>query len=169
MSCLPRVREVRTFRQLTAAVRDHVTITRSILLISILATMACAGKQVHVARLPEDPSAAVSAFLDAVKAKDLVAMGDLWGSDRGPANTWMNADELQKRLVVIHTVLAHDSYAVQPGEHPGGSEQERVVRVQLTRGRCTPVVPFTTRQYRGRWIVGAIDLDAAGNPARQCP
>jgi hypothetical protein len=169
MSCLPRVREVRTFRQLTAAVRHYVTITRSMLLISILASTACAGKRSSPASLPEDPSAAVATFLDAVRAKDLTAMGALWGSDRGPANDWMKSDERQKRLVVIQTHLVHDSYAIQPGVLPGGSEQERVVRVQLTRGRCTPVVPFTARQYRGRWIVSAIDLEAAGNPARPCP
>jgi len=146
-----------------------VTITRSVFLICILATAACGGKRANLADLATDPTGAVSAFLDAVKANDLVAMGDLWGSDRGPANGWMNADERQKRLAVMRSVLVHDRYAVQPGVRPGTTAQERVVRVQLTRGRCTPVVPFTAREYRGRWIVSAIDLEAAGNPARRCP
>lgn len=146
-----------------------MTITRSILLISILASSACGGKQSHSATLAEDPPAAVTAFLGAVKANDLVAMGNLWGSDRGPANGWMNADERQKRLTVMQRVLVHDRFVIQPGLQPGSSAQERVVRVQITRGRCTPVVPFTVREYRGRWIVSAIDLDAAGNPARRCP
>lgn len=156
-------------RQLIAAVRHNVTITRSILLISILASTACGGKRANPASLPQDPTGAVSAFLDAVKAKDLDAMGSLWGSDRGPARVWMNADDLHKRLTVMQTILVHERYALQAGPLPGRSAQERVVRVQLTRGRCTPVVPFTTREYQGRWIVSDIDLAAAGNPARRCP
>ena len=144
-------------------------LTRSILLISILASAACAGKRADSAHLPPDPAAAVQDFLAAVKANDLEAMGSLWGSDRGPANEWMKPDELQKRLTVIRSMLVHDGAAIEPGTRPGSSPAERVVRVRLRRGRCTPVVPFTTRQYQSRWMVAAIDLDAAGNPARRCP
>jgi hypothetical protein len=80
----------------------------------------------------------------------------------------MKNDELQKRLTVMRSVLVHDSFAIEPGTRPGSDSDERVIRVRLTRGNCTPVVPFTARQYRGRWIVSAIDLEAAGNPARSC-
>lgn len=146
-----------------------MTITRSVLLISILASTACGGKRVDLATLPPDPTAAVSGFLDAVKANDLARMGALWGSDRGPANDWMDPEERHMRLTVIQRTLVHDRYALQAGLAPGRTARERVVRVQLTRGRCTPVVPFTVLELRGRWIVSAIDLDAAGNPARQCP
>ena len=146
-----------------------MTTTRSILLISILACAACAGKRTDAGNLPSDPAAAVREFLTAVKANDLTAMGDVWGSSRGPANTWMKNDELQKRLTVMRAVLVHDSFAIDPGTFPGNASEERVVRVRLTRGNCTPVVPFTAREYRGRWIVSAIDLEAAGNPARPCP
>ena len=146
-----------------------MTITRSAFLISILASVACAGKQTDPGHLPSEPTAAVREFLDAVKANDLTIMGSLWGSDRGPASTWMKSDELQKRLMVMRSVLIHDSVAIEPGSVPGSAPEERVIRVRLTRGRCTPVVPFTTRQYRGRWLVSSIDLQAAGNPARSCP
>jgi hypothetical protein len=146
-----------------------VTITRSLVLLSILASTACTGKRADPAALPADPAGAVAAFLDAVKARDLAAMGGVWGSDRGPARDWMNADDLHKRLTVMHSILVHDRYAIQPGTLPGREAQERVVRVQIVRGRCMPVVPFTTREYRGRWIVSDIDLAAAGNPARACP
>jgi hypothetical protein len=144
-------------------------LTRSILLVSILASTACAGKRGGSAHLAADPQGAVREFMAAVKANDLVAMGSLWGSDKGPANDWMKNDELQKRLTVIRTVLVHDSLTIEPGTLPGNSEAERVVRVRLMRGRCTPVVPFTTRHYQTRWLVAAIDLDAAGNPVRPCP
>lgn len=156
-------------RQLTTGVRPHVTITRSVFLISILASAACAGKRTDPAHLPSEPTAAVREFLDAVKANDLKRMGTLWGSNRGPASTWMKGDELQKRLTVMRSVLVHDSVAIETGSAPGGAPEERVVRVRLTRKGCTPVVPFTARQYRGRWLVSSIDLQAAGNPARSCP
>lgn len=135
----------------------------------ILACSACAGKSVSTAPLPSDPVTAVQQFLAGVKANDLAAMGDAWGSDRGPASGWMDANQLHQRLAVMQRVLAFETYSIgQDGVQAGRSDSERIVRVQLSRNGCAPVVPFTTRRYRDGWLVSAIDLDAAGNPQRSC-
>lgn len=146
-----------------------MTIPRVLFPILILATSACGGKRVDPAGLPTEPEAAVREFMAGVRANDLVVMGGVWGSNKGPASAWMPADELQKRLTVIRSYLTHATWDLEPGGAlPGHSSSERIVRVRLNRDGCAPVVPFTTLQYRGRWIVSAIDLDAAGNPARPC-
>jgi hypothetical protein len=147
-----------------------VTRFRTIALASILATFGCGGKPVPTGTLPSDPVAAVEQFLAAVKANDLAAMGAVWGSSRGPANAWMAADYREKALTVMRATLVHESYALDPaGTRPGSASGERIVRVQLLRNNCRPVVPFTALRYRDGWLVSNIDLNAAGNPRRPCP
>ena len=137
--------------------------------ILILACSACAGKSPSVTPLPSDPVTAVQQFLAGVKANDLGAMGDVWGSDRGPANAWMEPNMLHQRLAVMQRVLTYETYAIGPeGVRPGDTANLRIVRVQLARNGCKPVVPFTVRRYGDGWLVSAIDLDAAGNPERSC-
>ncbi|MDP2481812.1 MAG: hypothetical protein Q8W45_00895 [Candidatus Palauibacterales bacterium] len=147
-----------------------MTNSRLALLAFILASFGCAGKSSPSTPLPSGPTAAVEQFLAAVKANDLRTMGELWGSDKGPANNWMDQDYREKALTVMRMTLVHDSYAIDPaGTLPGGSERERVVRVQLRRNNCRPTVPFTTLHYQDGWLVTNIDLEAAGNPRRPCP
>jgi len=161
-------------------------LTRSILLISILASAACAGKRADSAHLPPDPAAAVQDFLAAVKANDLEAMGSLWGSDRGPANEWMKPDELQKRLTVIRSMLVHDGAAIEPGTrpgsspaearalHPGGAVHDAAVPEPVDRGRhrprsrgqpgpIVPVGPYSVSSSR----MPAVDLGCRN--AMRCP
>jgi len=147
-----------------------VTASRPILLTFILATFGCGGKSVPPGTLPADPVAVVEQFLAAVKANDLEAMGNLWGSSRGPANNWMAADTREKALTVIRATLAFEGYAVDPaGTRLGDSSRERIVRVQLRRNNCQPTVPFTALRVGDGWLVSDIDLAAAGNPRRPCP
>jgi hypothetical protein len=135
----------------------------------MLACAACGGKQVATGSLPSDPTAAVEQFLAGVDANDVRAMSRVWGSSKGPAANWMDADEMQKRLSVVRSYLVHESYVIEPGEPVRGIKSgERTIRVQLTRLGCRPVVPFTVLRVGDGWLVSAIDLEAAGNPARQC-
>ncbi|MDH4043517.1 MAG: hypothetical protein OEY20_11610 [Gemmatimonadota bacterium] len=146
-----------------------MTNSRLAFLALILASSACGGKRVDPMGLPTEPVAAVRQFMEGVRANDLAVMGGVWGSSKGPATAWMNSEELQKRLMVVRSYLSHETYGIEPGGAlPGNSSGERMVRVRLNRRGCAPVVPFTTLQYRGRWLVSAIDLEAAGNPARPC-
>ncbi|MFQ5705092.1 MAG: hypothetical protein ACE5HT_13860 [Gemmatimonadales bacterium] len=136
-----------------------------------LAVSSCAGAP--SVPPPASPEATVRGFLNAVKANSLVAMGELWGTNDGPASKRMKPDVLHQRLTVIKAYLEHEKFQVVPR---GGMTQqlsvapgERVVYVQLTRKGCAPVVPFTLTQYKGGWLIRSIDLEAGGNPIRRCP
>lgn len=130
--------------------------------------VGCGGSRVH--ELGPDPGAerAVIAFLDAVRAKSLAGMAELWGTSRGPAMQSMPRDELQKRLTVMQIYLEHERYQILPSELVQTSSPNQTIRVRLTRAGCTPVVPFTVVRYRDRWLVESVDLTAVGNPAVPC-
>ena len=118
---------------------------------------------------PASPEAAVRGFLDAVSANSLSRMGELWGSSRGPARSYMKHDELEQRLTIIRTYLQHDKYEILESQGaPATLAGGRTVRVRLDRGGCAPVVPFTLVPYAGGWLISNIDLAQAGNPARRC-
>lgn len=109
--------------------------------------------------------------MNAVRANSLRTMGELWGSSRGPASTYMRADELEQRLVVIRTFLEHEQFELLEPQVGAlrGDGREQVIQVRLTRKGCTPVVPVTLVPYRRGWLISSVDLAAAGNPARRCP
>ncbi len=130
---------------------------------------ACGGSSTVVP--PVSPEAAVRSFLNAVKANSRTAMGELWGSARGPARSYMKSDELDQRLTIIRTYLDHETFEILESQvaAPAGPDGRRSVPVRLTRRGCAPVVPFTVVPYGGGWLVSDIDLSAAGNPQRTCP
>jgi hypothetical protein len=119
---------------------------------------------------PSSPEAAVRGFMNAVRANSLGVMGELWGSRRGPARSYLPAHELEQRLIVIRTYLDHESFEILESQSalPRAADQ-RIVEVRLTRKGCRPVVPFTLIPYKRGWLISNIDIAAAGNPARTCP
>jgi hypothetical protein len=132
----------------------------------------CGRPESTIAPAPQDPAVLIEQFMAAVKANDLSTLGNLWGTAKGPASRTMARDDrsredLHKRLVIIQSYLAHESYRIVPGT-PATPSGEPLVQVQLTRRGCTPVVPFTLVRYREGWLVSSIDLAAAGNPAIPC-
>lgn len=136
----------------------------------LLLTAACGGGNPGSAISPGDPEAAVRSFMDAVKANNIAGMGEHWGTSRGPATRTMNPEEMSQRLTVMRTFLLHERYEFAPRNvvDPTDSSQ-RILDVRITRGNCQPVVPFTVVRWQTGWLVKAIDLAAAGNPARPCP
>src|SRR6185503_7494447 len=133
------------------------------------AAPACSGKRPVTAAPSGNPETAVRAFLAAVEANDLVKMEQLWGTERGPAATYMDAKDAEQRLTVIRTFLAHEKFEFdQPNSVDPTNVTQRIVRVRLTRKGCQPVVPFTTVQWKEGWLVKDISLADAGNPARSC-
>jgi hypothetical protein len=130
--------------------------------------LACGGGRETLA--PSSPEAAVRTFMNAVRANSLSTMGELWGSARGPARSYMPAGELEQRLIVIRTYLEHESFEIlEPQSALPRAPNQRIVEVRLTRKGCRPVVPFTLIPYKGGWLISNIDIAAAGNPARSCP
>ncbi len=116
--------------------------------------------------LPVDPQVTVTRFMSAVEAKNLVAMGQLWGTTRGPAVEKMDPADLEKRLTVMQRYLTHDEYEVRAGAMAG--DRLRSYQIQLTRAGCVHTVPFELVRLGGGWLVSNIDLTQAGNPAREC-
>ena len=133
-----------------------------------LATTACGAH--HVTTIaPTDPETAVRSFLNAVKSSNMGTLRELWGSERGPASTYLDSKQVEQRLTVIKTYLEHDRFEfAQPNEVDPANSAQRIVRVRLTRNGCQPVVPITTVRWGAGWLVKNIDLSAAGNPARPC-
>jgi hypothetical protein len=138
------------------------------LVATVLLGTGCGHRPATVGTTPTDPATVVERFMAAVKANDLPTMGRLWGTAKGPAAQSMPRDQLDKRLTVIQSYLLHDSLTILPGTEPESASNERVVRVQLMRLGCAPVVPFTLVRYRDGWLIREIDLEAAGNPKRPC-
>ena len=119
---------------------------------------------------PSEPTEAVQQFLAAVKDSNLTAMGNLWGNEHGPASSYMDAQELRKRLTVIQIYLQHESFEFDPAGvlTISGTEDTRAVPVRLLRAGCIATVPFQLVPWSGRWLITDIDLTAVGNPARAC-
>ncbi len=89
--------------------------------------------------------AAIDAFMAAIKAQDLQALGAIWGTPNGPARNRLSSDVLQERELTMLCYLHHDSYTVlsnAPGMNGG-----RTYSVQL--------------KYKGLSHVGQFDVGRA--------
>ena len=130
---------------------------------------------------PQSPNDAVSNFMSAVKANDLTRMGNLFGSPRGPASTYMNRDYLNRQLQTIHKYWDHSGYRVIEGPLPAAAinptfknvpsaDRMRDYRIELQRSTgCVQVALLTVVQTdQGGWLVYDAHLESVGNPAARC-
>jgi len=141
--------------------------------LAVILALGGLGCQSHPSTLMPSPptvDTALSGFLDAVKANDLSRMGSFWGTERGPAATWMQADELKKRLTIIQLYLDHDGYRVVEGPLAvPGHDDERTFRVELERRGCNVVVPLDLIQAKsGAWLVLDAHLESVSSPTQAC-
>lgn len=143
----------------------------SLVLLVLLAAVAACGGGAPQAPSPSSPSDALAGFLDAVRQNDLGRMGQLWGSERGPAAGWMEASELNKRVAVIQKYLAHGGYRVVEGPMPvPGNARMMSFRVELRRDDCLHIQPIdVVRVSRGGWVVQDVHLGDATSPVQACP
>jgi hypothetical protein len=116
-------------------------------------------------------NASVTQFLAAVKANDLKRMGELWGTERGPAAESMNPDVLRQRVTVIQKYLDHTGYRVIEGPLlVPGHDDRRTYRVELQRTNCNQVLPLEVIKTKsGGWLVYDVHLESAGSPSGRCP
>ncbi|HET8712928.1 MAG TPA: hypothetical protein VFM23_04510 [Gemmatimonadales bacterium] len=105
-----------------------------------------------------------------MKANDQKRMGELWGTERGPAAGSMNANVLRQRLTVIQKYLDHTGYRVIEGPLPiSGRDDLRSYRVELQRSNCSQVLPIdVVRTRSGGWLVYDVHLESAGSPVGRC-
>jgi len=147
----------------------------------VLAGFGCGGAQRPGMLTPQTPNEALSKFMDAVKANDLTRMGDLWGSERGPASTYMDRNNLKRQLTTIQIYWNHTGYRVIEGpvaaqplnptfKNVPNADRLRDFRVDLQRpSGCSQAAPITlVRTNSGGWLVYDVHLEAVGNPAARC-
>lgn len=127
--------------------------------------VACGGGRSQLP-VPATMNDAVNQFLDAVKAKDIPRMGELWGSARGPAAQWMSDSVVHMRMTVVQRYLAAPGYRIVEGPLavPGRADR-RLYQVELQRPQCPHVQPIEIVQTRsGGWLVSDVHLESAGTP-----
>ena len=144
---------------------------RSALSLALLAAVACGGGAA-VTPAPVEPvttpEAVVTRFLRAVADSNITGITELWGTARGPASVTREPPEYQRRAVIIQSYLRHETARIVSVMPAAADPAQREVLVELARRGCVRRVPFTTVPYANGWLVSAVDLDAAGNPARAC-
>jgi hypothetical protein len=144
---------------------------RSLLVVGVVALLACSSNPKPESASPAaGPAAVAAAFMQAVADSDLTQMGSLWGTDQGPAATTNTPSNWAQRIAVIHAYLHGGTSRVLGEGDPALSKAgHRQVLVELNRSGCTKTVPFTmVRTKAGAWLVNVIDLNAAGVPGRPC-
>lgn len=130
---------------------------------------ACSRNPAPSTPLPQSMNESVAQFLAAVKANDLNRMGNLWGTERGPASQTMNGEVLRQRVTVIQKYLDHTGYRIIEGPllFPGRDDL-RTFRVELQRSGCNQVIPIDVIKTRsGGWLVYDVHLETA-NPSGRC-
>jgi hypothetical protein len=134
--------------------------------------LACGGSSGprSAATAPVASSAqAVRMFMQAAADSNLTRMGELWGSDGGPAAQTGTPADYEKRLVIIQAYLRGDSIQVVSDMAVPSDNSHRRVTIALYRQSCPKKIPMVlVRTKAGGWIVNSVDLNAAGNPARPC-
>ena len=146
------------------------TVTRLAISVLLLAGLAACGQPRQSGPVPQSMNESVTQFLAAVKANDQKRMGELWGTERGPAATSMNDKVLRQRLTVIQKYLDHTGYRIVEGPLlVPGHDDMRTFRVELQRTNCNQVLPIdVVRTRSGGWLVFDVHLESAGSPGR-CP
>jgi hypothetical protein len=111
------------------------------------------------------PRTAVEQFLQAVRAEDLQAMGEIWGNAKGPARDQFERSELEKREIMMQGCFDHDKFRILD-EAPGEGGQ-RVYRVELTKQNVVATPRFYAIQGPGgRWYVSDAEITAARDICR---
>jgi hypothetical protein len=111
--------------------------------------------------------AALEQFLSGVKAQDVQAMSQVWGTTRGAAREQIPREELEKRILIMQCYFSHDSYRVV-GESP--NERGRSFRIALTKGNLIRETSFfTVRGPSDRWYVENAEMDPVKDLCRQPP
>jgi len=137
----------------------------------LLAGLAACGKRSGPGTpVPQSMNESVAQFLAAVKANDLSRMGNLWGTERGPASQSMDGQVLRQRLTVIQKYLDHSGYRILEGPLAvPGRDEVRTFRIELQRTGCNQALPIDVIRTRsGGWLVYDVHLESAGNPTARC-
>ncbi len=142
----------------------------AIALLLFAGSIACGKNPGAGTPVPQSMNESVRQFLLAVRANDLKRMGQLWGTERGPAADNMNPGVLQQRVTVIQKYLDHTGYLILEGPLlVPGHDELRTFRVELQRTKCNQVMPIdVVRTRSGGWLVYDVHLESANSPGGRC-
>ncbi len=106
------------------------------------------------------PRQALETFLAAANTQDLQAMAGVWGDKDGSvqASGKMGREEIEKREIIMMCYLRHDRYRVV-SDAPA-VDNERVLGVELTKGRLSRTSNFNLATDGTRWYVRSANLEA---------
>lgn len=150
-------------------------LTQRWLLALALTLAACGGNatsSVAQTRQPEpaaNAEAAVQQFLEAVADSNLAKMAELWGTAKGSAARTGQPDDFERRVVIMQAYLRDRRHRLMSNSQEGSDATRRIVQVELRRGDCIKMVPFTVvRSESGDWLVNSLDLALLGGPGGNC-
>jgi hypothetical protein len=106
------------------------------------------------------PLQALDTFLAAANAQDLQAMSGVWGDKDGSVRDSgkMGREEIEKREIIMMCYLRHDKYRVV-SDAPA-VDNERVLGVELTKGKTSRTSNFNLATDGSRWYVRSANLEA---------
>jgi hypothetical protein len=134
---------------------------RKLLLMGLLMAGACTTRTISVpeSSATQGPRPALAEFLASVRSQDLQAMSGAWGDRDGAVrdNKKMSRAEMEQRELLLMCYFRHDKYRVL-GDAPG-TEGERVLSVELTKGTLARTTNFYLVQGKDRWFVRSADIE----------
>ena len=130
---------------------------RLLLVLCVLVLGACPRANTGPMPGAPAPRAALDGFLTAVRAQDLQAMSNYWGTATGPARDRLDRNELEKRELTMACFLAHDKVRITDESARAGNR--RVFSVDLSYRNVSRSTTITTIQGPSeRWYVEDADL-----------
>lgn len=140
------------------------------LMLAALTVSACVKEQVVVparSNTGVGPALVIERFMRAVNTepKDLVTMGQLFGTKDGPIGERDPRAQVEQRMFAIATVLHHDDYEiVREQQVPGRTSEATQLLVRVTAGQKSHNVPFTMVRYKdSSWLIEQIGIDVITN------
>jgi hypothetical protein len=133
------------------------------LLIGLLLMAACTTRTtvtpVTVGAGTTGPRSALDAFLSAIRAKDLQALGAVWGDKNGAIRDTkrISREEVEQRELLLMCYFSHDSFKVLSDSPAAGGE--RIMSVTLTKGTLSRTTNFYLVSGDNRWYVRSADVD----------
>ena len=140
--------------------------------ITIVSTNACVKKEVvggpagmsNTAGV--GPSLVVEQFLRAANARDLMRMGQLFGTKEGAIASRDPRQQVEQRMFAIASILQHDDFEIQSEQLvPGRTSEATRLMVKLTIDKRPYSVPFTMVRYKSSdWLVEQVGIDVITAP-----